>query len=431
MPLSLFDYISIAIMVVLLALSAFFSATETAYSTFNRPRMKKLAQDGNRRAQHVLDASEKYDKMLTTVLIGNNIVNLSMSSLGTLLFIKIMGGDSGAAVSTAVITIMVLIFGEISPKNIAKEHADAWVLAVNPALRLLMFIFTPFTALFSLWKKLLDKMFHKKNEASITEEELKTIVDEAEEDGGIAPDEGKLIRSAIEFNDVTVNEILTPRVDICALEIGLSNEEITDIYMNSAFSRLPVYETDLDHIVGILHEKDFYTSVRNGTKTEQAYKKPVYVSEHTKISDLLQMFKAEHCHMAIVIDEFGGTKGLVTMEDIIEELIGDVFDEHDEIIEEYTQLEDGSFHVLSSANLGDFFERFEIEVRDDENLPQTVNGWVMMMLESLPDVGAAFVYENLHIEVTRISEKRVEEIHVTVLAPAEEEVENTKEKSAK
>ena len=415
MPLQLFDYVSIAIMVVLLGLSAFFSATETAYSTFNRPRMKKLAQDGNRRAQHVLNAAEKYDKMLTTVLIGNNIVNIGMSSLGTLLFIKLVGGDAGAAVSTAVITVMVLIFGEISPKNIAKEHADAWVLTVIPTLRMLMFIFTPFTALFSLWKKLLDILFHKKNEASITDEELKTIVDEAEEDGGIDPDEGKLIRSAIEFNDATVNEILTPRVDICAVEATATAEEITETLMSSAFSRLPVYESDLDHIVGILHEKDFHIAVHNGTFEELTYKKPVYVSEHTKISDLLNTFKKEQCHMAIVVDEFGGTKGLVTMEDIIEE---------------YTQLADGSYHVLCTANLSDFLERFEIEVRDDENLPQTVNGWVMMMLESLPDVGATFTHEKLHVEVTRISEKRVEEVHVTVFEPSEEE-EDTKEKSAK
>ena len=424
MPLSLFDYVSIAVMVALLGLSAFFSATETAYSTFNRIRMKKLAQDGDRRAQRVLAVADKYDKMLTSVLIGNNIVNLSMSSMGTLLFVKILGGDLGAAVSTAVITIMVLIFGEISPKNIAKDHADGWVIAVNPVIRMLMFVFTPFTALFSLWKKLLDKLFHKKDEAAITEEELMTIVDEAEEDGGIEPDEGKLIRSAIEFNDVTVSEILTPRVDICAVEQEASRQEITDVFMNSSFSRLPVYEDDLDHIVGVLHEKDFYASGRSGKTMEQTYKKPVYVSEHTKISDLLQTLKNEQCHMAIVVDEFGGTMGLVTMEDIIEELIGDVFDEHDEIVDEYKQLEDGSYTVTCSANLSDFFERFEVEVRDNENLPQTVNGWVMMMLECLPDVGAVFVYENLHIEVTSISEKRVEEVHVTVLQPAEEAEEN-------
>lgn len=424
MPLGLFDYISIAVMVILLGFSAFFSATETAYSTFNRIRMKKLAQDGNRRAQRVLNVAETYDKMLTTVLIGNNIVNLSMSSMGTLLFVKILGGDSGAAVSTAVITVMVLIFGEISPKNIAKEHADAWAMAVNPVLRLLMFVFTPFTALFSLWKKLLDKLFHKKDEAAITEEELKTIVDEAEEDGGIQPDEGKLIRSAIEFNDVTASEILTPRVDICAIELGSSEQEMTDVFMTSSFSRLPVYEADLDHIVGVLHEKDFYAAVRLGRSIEQVYKKPVYVSEHTKISDLLQTLKDAQCHMAIVVDEFGGTMGLVTMEDIIEELIGDVFDEHDEIVEEYKQLEDGSYLVTCTANLGDFFERFEIEVRDDDNLPQTVNGWVMMMLEGLPDVGAAFDHENLHVEVTSISEKRVEEVHVAMLQPAEETEEN-------
>lgn len=422
--LTFIDYITIGVMVVLLALSGFFSATETAYFTFNRIRMKKMAQDGNRRAQHVMDVAETYDKMLTTVLIGNNIVNLSMSSLGTLLFVKLLGGDSGAAVSTAVITVMVLIFGEISPKNIAKEHADGWAMAVNPVLRLLMLIFTPFTALFSLWKKLLDKLFHKKDEAAITEEELKTIVDEAEEDGGIQPDEGKLIRSAIEFNDVTVSEILTPRVDICAVELEASRQEITDVFMSSSFSRLPVYEDDLDHIVGVLHEKDFYAAVRSGKTMEQTYKKPVYVSEHTKISDLLQTLKNEQCHMAIVVDEFGGTMGIVTMEDIIEELIGDVFDEHDEIVEEYKQLEDGSYMVACTANLSDFFERFEIEVRDDENLPQTVNGWVMMMLEGLPDVGAVFVHENLHVEVTSISEKRVEEVHVILLQPVEEAEEN-------
>lgn len=414
------DYISIAVMIVLLGLSAFFSATETAFSTFNRIRMKKLAQDGNRRAKWVMKAAEHYDKMLTTVLIGNNIVNIGMSSIGTLLFVRLVGGDAGAAVSTAVITVAVLIFGEISPKNIAKEHADGWAMGVVPVLRMLMLIFTPFTALFSLWKKLLDKMFRKKDEAAITEEELMTIVDEAEEDGGIQPDEGKLIRSAIEFNDVTVSEILTPRVDICAVELGQDHAAITDVFMNSSFSRLPVFEGDLDHVMGVLHEKDFYAAARVGKPIESVYKKPVYVSEHTKISDLLQTFKAEQCHMAIVVDEFGGTMGLVTMEDIIEELIGDVFDEHDEIVEEYTQLEDGSYKVSCSANLSDFFERFEIEVRDDENLPQTVNGWVMMMLEGLPDVGAVFVYEHLHIEVTAISEKRVEEVHVVQMHPVEE-----------
>lgn len=411
--------------------SGFFSGTETAFSTFNRIRMKKLAQDGNRKAKRVLAISDKYDTFISTVLIGNNIVNILLSSLATLLFVSWLKDGKwesfAAGISTAVVTVVVLIFGEISPKTIAKDHADGFTMAVCDFIWLLEIIFAPFNLIFGLWKKLLNKIFHKSEEASITEEELITIVDEAEEDGGIDPDEGKLIRSAIEFNDVTVNEILTPRVDVCAIERTATNDEIADTFMSSSFSRLPVYEDDLDHIVGILHEKDFYSARRRtNMPLDKIYKKPVYVSEHTKISDLLQTLKSEQCHMAIVVDEFGGTKGIVTMEDIIEELIGDVFDEHDEILEEYQELDDGSYLVLCSANLSDFFEKFEIENRDDENLPQTLNGWVMMMLESLPDVGDVFIHNNLHIEVTRISEKRVEEVHVTILESSAEDDEESK-----
>lgn len=425
------DIGSLVVILICLAGSAFFSGSETAFSTFNRIRMKKLAQDGNKKAQKVLALSEQYDKFISTVLIGNNIVNILLSSLATLLCVKWLAETNyssfAAAISTAVSTVVVLIFGEISPKTIAKEHADGYAMAVCGLIRLLEIILAPFNFLFGLWKKLLNKIFHKSEEASITEEELMTIVDEAEEDGGINPDEGKLIRSAIEFNDVTVNEILTPRVDICAIERTATNEEITDTFMSSSFSRLPVYEEDIDHIVGVLHEKDFYAARRHTSMPlDKVYKKPVYVSEHTKISDLLQTLKSEQCHMAIVVDEFGGTKGIVTMEDIIEELIGDVFDEHDEIVDEYKELEDGSYLVMCSANLDDFFEKFDVEVRDDENLPQTVNGWVMMMLESLPNVGDVFVHNNLHVEVTRISEKRVEEVHVTVLEASEDEEDSSK-----
>jgi CBS domain containing-hemolysin-like protein len=393
--------------------------------------MKKLAQDGNRKAKRVMAISERYDTFISTVLIGNNIVNILLSSLATLLFVDWLKNSNfaslAAGISTAVVTVVVLIFGEISPKTIAKDNADGFAMGVCDLIRFLEIIFAPFNFIFGLWKKLLNVVFHKSEEASITEEELITIVDEAEEDGGIDPDEGKLIRSAIEFNDVTVNEILTPRVDICAIERTSTNDEIADTFMNSSFSRLPVYEDDLDHIVGVLHEKDFYSARRRtNLPLDKIYKKPVYVSEHTKISDLLQTLKSAQCHMAVVVDEFGGTKGIVTMEDIIEELIGDVFDEHDEILEEYHELEDGSYLVLCSANLGDFFEKFEVENRDEENLPQTLNGWVMMMLESLPDVGDVFVHNNLHIEVTRISEKRVEEVHVTVLESSSENDEESK-----
>ena len=424
------DIGSLLIILICLAGSAFFSGSETAFSTFNRIRMKKLAQDGNRKAKRVLAMSEKYDTFISTVLIGNNIVNILLSSLATLLCVKWLKETSvasfAAAISTAVMTVVVLIFGEISPKNIAKEHADGYAMAVCDIIRFLEILFAPFNFIFGLWKKLLNKVFHKSEEASITEEELMTIVDEAEEDGGIAPDEGKLIRSAIEFNDVTVKEILTPRVDVCAVENTATEAEIVDTFITSSFSRLPVYEDDLDHILGILHEKDFYAARSKKLTLDQVYKKPVYVSEHMKISDLLQTFRSERCHMAVVVDEFGGTKGIVTMEDIIEELIGDVFDEHDEVIEEYQQLEDGTYLVACTANLSDFFEKFDVEMRDDENLPQTLNGWVMMVLESLPDVGEVFVHDHLHIEVTRISEKRVEEVKITILEQTDDKEESDK-----
>lgn len=417
------DIASLIIVFMCLVGSAFFSGTETAFSTFNRIRMKKLAQDGNKKAKRVMDISENYDKFISTVLIGNNIVNILLSSIATLLFVKWMNGSNyAAAVSTAVITVLVLIFGEVSPKTIAKEHADSYAIGVCTLIRFIEIILTPFSFLFGLWKKLLDKIFKSEEEQTITDEELITIVDEAEEDGGIDSEEGELIRSAISFNDITVKDIITPRVDVVAIDASADENEIAEIFITSAFSRLPVYKDDIDNIIGILHEKDFYAAIHRGKSYKAAIKKPVYTSEHSKISDVLNIFKTEQSHMSIVIDEFGGTMGIVTMEDIIEELIGDVFDEHDEVIEEYRQAEDGSYFVNCTADLDDFFDRFEIEVDDPDNQPQTLNGWVMKMLEKLPEAGDSFTYKNISVEVVSISEKRVEEVHVTVLEPEFEEV---------
>jgi len=410
--------VKIIIIIVCLVGSAFFSGSETAFSTFNRIRMKKLAQDGNKKAQRVMAISENYDKFITTVLIGNNIVNILLSSMATLLFVDWMRGSNyAAAVSTAVTTVAVLIFGEISPKTLAKDHADGFAMGVAAIIRLLEIILMPFNFIFGLWKKLLDKMFKSKGDQAITDEELMTIVEEAEEDGGIEPEEGELIRSAIEFKDITVGEILTPRVDICAVEYTATDDEFEEKFVTSSFSRLPVYKESIDEIVGVIHEKDFHSARRNGKSIKTAINKPVYASEHTKIAEVLKTFKENQTHMAIVIDEFGGTMGIVTMEDIIEELIGDVLDEHDEAEEEIREADDGSFYIDGSADLDDFFEKFEVEVEDEENMPQTVNGWVMKMLEKLPELGDSFTYKNVNVEVVSISEKRVEEVHVTLVEP--------------
>ena len=413
-------------MIILLALSGFFSATETAFSTFNKIRIKNLAQSGNKRAALVLKLDENYDKFLTTVLIGNNIVNIALSSIATLFFVSLLKTQSlGATVSTIAVTVAVLIFGEISPKVIAKKKADKVALAFAYVINGIKIVFTPFNIIFGGWSKLINKIFHSSEDNSaITEDELITIVDEAEEDGTIESEEGNLIRSAIEFNDVSAGDILTPRVDVCAISKDESIENIAKIFIENSYSRLPVYGEDMDDIIGILHEKDFFVAYHNNNKTITKHlKKPVHVSEHIKIADLLQLLKSKKCHMAIVVDEFGGTMGIVTMEDIIEELIGDVFDEHDEITNDYKELPDGSFIVDCSADLDDFFEKFGIEVEDEEDLPQTVNGFIMKELEAFPHVGDGFRYKNLQITIQKIGTKRVEEIHVSIINEETEEEE--------
>ena len=410
-------------MVALLICSAFFSAVETAYSSFNKIRFKSLAQAGNKRAEAVLKLESKYEKLLTGILIGNNIVNIALSSIATLFFVELIRQTNpqsaesiGATVSTIVSTVAVLIFGEISPKVIARQNADKLVVAFYPIIKFILIILTPLTVVFGAWSALMSKIFRSKEQSTITEEELITIVDEAQEDGTLESDEGNLIRSAIEFSDVSAGDILTPRVEICAIPKDASVEEIAKIFIETSYSRLPVYGEDIDDIIGILHEKDFFVAYHNNNKTVTKHiKKPVHVSEHIKITDLLQTLKTKKCHMAIVVDEFGGTMGIVTMEDIIEELIGDVWDEHDEIKEDFKEQEDGSYIVDCSAELDDFFEKFGVEIHNFEDLPQTVNGFIMKELETFPQVGDSFDFMNIHIEIQKISLKRVEKVKVTVL----------------
>ena len=410
----------IAVMAILLVFSAFFSSTETAFTSFNKIRMKNLAQSGNKRAALVNKIEGKYDRFLTSVLIGNNIVNIALSSIATIFFIGLFTGvvedpsSLGSTVSTVVITVAVLIFGEITPKVIARQNADKMAMFLAPFINVVIILLMPLSLIFGGWSKLLGLIFRSKEQSSYTEEELITIVDEAEEDGTLESDEGDLIRSAIEFNDVCAGDILTPRVDICAISKDETVANIAKVFIESAYSRLPVYDEDLDDIIGILHEKDFFIAYHNNNKTITKHlKKPVHVSEHIKISDLLQVLKTKKCHMAVVVDEFGGTMGIVTMEDIIEELIGDVFDEHDEISEDYKELPDGSFIVKCSTELDNFFERFEITVDGDEDMPQTLNGFIMKELETFPQVGDVIYYQGLRIEIKKIGAKRIEEAHVS------------------
>lgn len=421
----------IIVMSVLLLFSAFFSSIETSFTSFNRVRIKSLAQNGDKRAKLAMKLDDKYDKLLISTLIGNNVVNIALSTIATIFFVDLIAATDpskegiAATISTIIITVVVLVFGEITPKVAAKETADKSVLRLAGVVNVLIIVLTPFSLVFGGWSKLMNKLFRSKEQASFTEDELITIVDEAEEDGAIESDEGDLIRSAIEFNDVCAGDILTPRVEICAISKDESVANIAKIFIENAYSRLPVYGEDMDDIVGILHQKDFFVAYHNNNKTITKHlQKPVHVSEHIKIPDLLQVLKSKKCHMAVVVDEYGGTMGIVTMEDIIEELIGDVWDEHDEEeISEFKQIDENTYLVNCSAELDDFFEKFEIEAPDDEDLPQTVNGFVMKELEAIPQKGDVFQYKNLRVEITKIGPKRIEEIKVTVLLNEDSETE--------
>ena len=415
------------IMILLTAMSAFFSATETAFSSFNRIRMKSLASAGNKHAEKVLKIDENYDKFITTVLIGNNIVNISLSTISTLFFIKalplVSSDDVRATISTIVITVVVLIFGEITPKTLAKDHADGYVLATHGIVTFIIAIFYPFSSLFGLWKKLLCIVFKPKEVEAPTGEDLITMLDEAEQEGGLDEDESELIRSAIEFGDLTVGSILTPRIDIVTVTEGTDPREIMMLFFDSGFSRLPVVGESIDDIKGVIHEKDFFHAYNTGlSDMRELYQKPLYISKHHKIDDLLRDLQKEKCHMAFVIDEFGGLMGIVTMEDIIEELIGDVWDEHDEVETLLHQNDDGSLTVDCSADLDDLLDYFKVEYDDDENeKPQTVNGWVQLVLEGFPDEGDSFTYDLLSVIVTKCDEKMVKEIIVRKLESASDE----------
>ena len=400
-------------LVILVAFSAFFSASETAFSSLNQIRLKSRAEDGDKAAARVLAMSEQYDKLLSTILIGNNIVNIGAASIATVLFTKALGEERGATVSTIVLTIVVLIFGEISPKSIAKEMPETIATAVSPFLNLLMTLFTPLTWLFSQWKKLLNHFIHSSEEDTITEGELMTMVSEAESDGELTDRESQLIRSAIEFDDVEVEEILTPRVDVIAVEDDITLEELARTFAESGYSRLPVYHGTIDNIIGVVHEKDFYLGrLRKDTTLEDLVKPTLYTTGSTQISQLLRTLREQHHHMAVVVDEYGGTEGIITLEDILEELVGEIWDEHDEVTEDFHKQADGSWIVLGSASVDDLYEMLGLP--EDEDIDSnTVNGLVQEKTCHLPKVGDRFTLGEYDGVVTRTAKRRVTEVRLT------------------
>jgi CBS domain containing-hemolysin-like protein len=410
------DSLSIIIILICLVLSGYFSATETALSTFNKTKIKTLAEKGNKQAQKVLDISEKYDRMLSTILIGNNVVNILSASLATLLFVRWINETTGPSVSTLVMTVIVLIFGEITPKTLAKERPEAFSMFSVSLLNFLMVILAPLTYILKKWQDTVSKVFKAKDDEGITEEELITLVEEAEEDGNITDDESELIKSAIEFGDLEVIDIFTPRVDIFALPKEATYQEIDDAFANNAYSRLPIYDEHIDNIVGIIFYKDFYQAEEQNFKLENIIKEPMYVLKHKLVKELLKDFQANKQHFAVVADEFGSVAGIVTMEDILEEIVGEIWDEYDEVFEEIKQVSENVYIISGKTNVDKVFEIFDI-TKELETV--TVNGWISSELKSLPMRGTKLDVENLHIEVIKMKGKRIDSIKVTV-QPKEE-----------
>ena len=409
--------------VVLVIFSAYFSATETAFTSVNRIRIKNLAGDGDKKAKVVLDLSEKFDSLLSTILVGNNIVNIAMSSMATVLFIQ-WYPMYGATIATIVITLVVLIFGEISPKSLAKENPEKFAMLSAPLLKFFMVILSPINWIFGQWKKLIARLFNSSGVNPITEDELLTIVEEAETEGGIDGDQSELIQNAIEFNDLEAWDVLTPRVDIKAIEIDETQDEIAELFLSTGFSRLPVYEDDLDNIVGVLNQKDFHNYIKGTDVPVSEYVKPViFVAGSMKIAQLLKRLQTVKTHIAIIVDEYGGTSGLVTMEDIIEELVGEIYDEHDAAaLQDIVQQQDGSYRVLCGTNIDKMFDYFDVEEEIDAT---TVNGWVVLQIDKLPSVGDHFVYEadckRFDVTVTKADQRKALEINMIVTELEEEE----------
>lgn len=401
----------IVIMTVLVIMSAYFSATETSFSTINKTRLKTMAEKGNKKADAALRLSERYDKLISTILIGNNIVNIALSSIATVMFIS-LNEDYGATIATVVVTVIVLVFGEISPKTMAKNAPETFAMFSVPIIRFFILILAPINFLFSLWPKLLMKLIKVENNSKMSQEELIMLVEEVQQEGAIDDDESDLIKNAIEFAEQIAGDILTHRVDLEAVPIDATKAEIARMFAKTRFSRLLVYEESIDNIIGVIHLKDFFDE--DGIcdeDTKDIMTEPIFIQKSEKINSLLKLLQRSKSHIAVVVDEYGGTLGIVTMEDILEELVGEIWDEHDEVVETFVLNENGSYTVDCSADFDNFCDFFGIE---DETDTVSVAGWIGEKLEKIPDIDDSFDFANLSITVTETDTHRVTKADVVV-----------------
>ena len=426
----------IIIMAACLLMSAYFSATETAFSTLSKTKLKTKIEKGNKRAGLALKLSENYDRLLSTILIGNNLVNILLSSIATVFVITLcinrkdqaFADSYGTLIATAAVTLVVLMFGEITPKSIAKNRPEGFAMFSAPLMQFLVWILIPFSGIFSLWTKLVAKIFRVKADNKMSQEELLMLVEEVQEEGSIDDEEGDLLRNAINFTEQKAEDILTHRVDLEGFDIETPMEEIGKLFEESRFSRLLVYEDSIDKIVGVVHSKDIFTAKGLTDKPlEKLISPPIYIHKGERIDDLLRDLQTNKSHLAVVLDEYGGTLGIVTMEDILEELVGDIWDEHDEVIEDYKEISENTFRIDCGGNLEDFCEFFDLDIESDSI---TINGWIMEVMDKIPACGDRFSFENLDVTVTETDFHRVSTIHVVRHEPDDEDAKSKKDKES-
>ncbi|KHF41724.1 hemolysin family protein [Halalkalibacter okhensis] len=412
----------IALFIVLLGLSAFFSSAETAFSSVNKIRLRNYEEEGRLGAKKAVSIAENFDKTLSTLLVGNNLVNIAAATLSSQIAIQLFGPSLGVFISTFVVTILVLIFGEIIPKSLAKEYAEGYALKTSGILFLLIQVFYPVTWVFLQIKNLVSLFVrNKESTPSVTEEEIKMLVQISEDEGVIGKNEKEMVHRSLEFDDIIVHEILKPRPDMIAVEVRQPISEIKDVFLKEHFSRIPVYEGSIDNIIGILSERDFLTAyIVDGEDIDlmSLLRQPLFVVESMKISSLLQELQKQKIHMAIVIDEFGGTSGLVTLEDLLEELVGEIWDEHDIRVNQVKQVGPSSYVIDADYSIDDFARFAKIDAPITSN--HTLGGWLIEAFQRIPKEGEEFLYQNLRLIVEKAEEKRVRQIHVKMNMKNEE-----------
>lgn len=413
----------IIFIVILVLMSAFFSSAETAFSSINKIRLRNYVSEGkagSKKAQYITD---NFDKTISTILIGNNIVNIAATSISTAVITKLFGDSTGLLISTVAMTIIILIFGEILPKSIAKEHAESYGLKISGILYFLIKLLTPLNYLFTVLKNGVVKLFSKNNEASpsVTEEEIKVLVDISEEEGVIDQKEKELLHRSLDFNEILVGEIFTHRLDMVAIEVNESIEDITKLLLEERYSRIPVYEDNIDNIIGFLSEREFFAELVKNKQVNirDILRKPIFVVKSMKIGALLPELQRTKSHMAIVLDEFGGTAGLITMEDILEELVGEIWDEHDEKVNSITKISDTIYEIDAQYHLDDFSEL--LNIKRPESTYYNVGGWVFELLSGIPKIGDVVTYKNLKITILEVDNHRLQKVRVEILPTEEEE----------